>query len=54
MDIRFDDTPAGAQLAVQLTAEELDALGRGTITVTLPEGTAGTSGIVQLVLRGPA
>ena len=53
MDIRFDDTPAGAQLAVHLTAEELEALGRGQLTVTLPEGTAGTSGIVQVVLAGP-
>ena len=54
MDIRFEDTPAGAQVAISLTAEELDALGRGTITVTLPEGTAGTSGVAQVVLSGPS
>ena len=54
MDIRFEDTPAGAQIAISLTAEELEALGKGTLTVTLPEGTAGTSGVAQLVLSGPA
>ena len=54
MDIRFEDTPAGSQIAIALTAEELEALGRGTITVTLPQGTAGTSGVAQVVLSGPA
>lgn len=54
MDIRFDDTPAGAQIAIVLTTEELDALSRGTITVSLPEGTQGTSGVAQVVLSGPA
>ncbi len=54
MDIRFEDTPAGAQIAIALTAEELEALGRGTITVSLPEGTQGTSGVAQVVLSGPA
>lgn len=54
MDIRFDDTPAGSQVRIALTAEELEALGKGTLTVTLPEGTTGTSGIAQLVLTGPA
>jgi hypothetical protein len=54
MDIRFEDTPAGAQIAISLTAQELEALGRGTITVTLPEGTSGTSGVAQVVLSGPA
>ena len=54
MDIRFDDTPGGSQIAIALTTEELAALARGTITVTLPEGTAGTSGIAQVVLSGPA
>ena len=54
MDIRFEDTPAGAQIAISLTAEELEALGKGTLTVTLPEGTPGTSGVAQLVLSGPA
>ena len=54
MDIRFEDTPAGAQIAVSLTAEELAALSRGVLTVTLPEGTAGTSGIAQIVLSGPS
>ncbi len=53
MDIRFEDTPAGAQIAIALTAEELAALSAGTLTVTLPEGTAGTSGVAQLVLSGP-
>ena len=53
MDIRFDDTPAGAQIAIVLTTEELDALSRGTITVSLPEGTQGTSGVAQVVLSGP-
>ena len=52
MDIRFEDTPAGAQIAIALTAEELEALRRGTITVTLPEGTTATSGIAQVVLSG--
>lgn len=54
MDIRFDDTPAGSQVRIALTAEELEALRKGTLTVTLPEGTTGTSGIAQLVLTGPA
>jgi hypothetical protein len=54
MDIRFEDTPAGSQIAIALTSEELEALGRGTITVTLPEGTQGTSGVAQVVLSGPA
>ena len=54
MDIRFEDTPAGSQIAIALTAEELEALGKGTLTVTLPEGTPGTSGVAQLVLTGPA
>ena len=54
MDIRFDDTPAGSQVRIALTAEELEALATGTLTVTLPEGTAGTSGVAQLVLTGPA
>ena len=54
MDIRFDDTPAGSQVSIALTAEELEALRSGTLTVTLPEGTAGTSGVAQLVLTGPA
>ncbi|MCW2665904.1 MAG: hypothetical protein JWN57_866 [Frankiales bacterium] len=53
MDIRFQDTPAGAQIAIALTTEELAALSDGTLTVTLPEGTAGTSGVAQLVLSGP-
>jgi hypothetical protein len=53
MDIRFEDTPAGAQIAIALTAEELEALSRGTITVSLPEGTQGTSGVAQVVLSGP-
>ncbi len=54
MDIRFDETPGGTQVAIALTAEELEALGRGTLTVSLPEGTQGTSGIAQVVLSGPA
>jgi len=54
MDIRFEDTPAGAQLAIALTAQELEVLLTSTLTVTLPEGTQGTSGIAQLVLSGPA
>ena len=54
MDIRFEDTPAGAQIAITLTAEELEALGRGTLTISLPEGTAGTSGVAQVVLSGPS
>jgi len=54
MDIRFDDTPAGSQIAITLTADELAALDKGTITVTLPEGTQGTSGVTQVVLSGPA
>ena len=54
MDIRFEDTPAGAQIAISLTEQELEALGRGTLTITLPEGTSGTSGIAQVVLSGPA
>jgi hypothetical protein len=54
MDIRFDDTPAGSQIAIALTADELEMLGRGTITVTLPEGTPGTSGVTQVVLSGPS
>ena len=54
MDIRFEDTPAGSQISIALTAEELEALGRGTLTVTLPEGTQGTSGVAQVVLSGPA
>ena len=53
MDIRFEDTPAGAQIAIALTAEELEALTRGQITVTLPVGTEGTSGIAQVQLSGP-
>jgi hypothetical protein len=53
MDIRFEETPAGAQIAIALTAEELEALGRGTLTVSLPEGTQGTSGVAQVVLSGP-
>ena len=54
MDIRFEDTPAGSQIAIALTEQELEALSRGTITVTLPEGTQGTSGVAQVVLSGPA
>ncbi len=54
MDIRSRDTPAGSQIAIALTAEELEALGRGTLTVTFPEGTEGMSGVAQLVLSGPA
>jgi hypothetical protein len=54
MDIRFEDTPAGAQITIALTAEELAALQVGTMTVTLPEGTQGTSGVAQVVLSGPA
>ena len=54
MDIRFEDTPAGAQIAITLTAQELEALSRGTITVSLPEGTQATSGVAQVVLSGPA
>lgn len=54
MDIRFEDTPAGAQITIALTGDELEALGRGTLTVSLPEGTSGTSGVAQVVLRGPA
>ncbi len=54
MDIRFEDTPAGAQIAIALTTEELAALARGSITVTLPAGTEGTSGVAQVQLSGPA
>ena len=54
MDIAFDDTPAGTQITIRLTADELEALGRGALTVTMPEGTAGTSGVAQLVLSGPS
>ena len=54
MDIRFEDTPAGAQIAISLTGEELEALSRGTITVSLPAGTEATSGVAQVVLSGPA
>lgn len=54
MDIVFEDTPAGAQIAIRLTADDLAALARGTLTVTLPEGSAGTSGVAQLVLSGPS
>ncbi len=54
MDIRFEDTPAGAQIVIVLTAEELDLLSRGELTVTLPAGTTGTSGVAQVVLSGPS
>ena len=54
MDIRFEDTPAGAQIAIALTAQELTALSQGTLTVTIPAGSEGTSGIAQVVLSGPA
>lgn len=54
MDIRFEDTPAGAQIAITLTAPELAALAEGSLTVTLPVGTAGTSGVAQVVLSGPS
>jgi hypothetical protein len=54
MDIRFEDTPAGAQIAIDLTEQELAALGAGSMTVTLPQGTQGTSGVAQIVLSGPS
>ena len=50
MDITFDETPAGAQIAIRLTTQELEALGRGSLTVTLPVATQATSGIAQLLL----
>lgn len=54
MDIRFEDTPAGSQIAISLTADELAALAQGTLTVSLPAGTEGTSGVAQVVLSGPS
>ena len=54
MDISFDDTPGGAQIAITLTTEELAALAKGELTVTLPAGTEGTSGVAQIKLAGPA
>ena len=53
MDIDFEDTPGGAQVSIRLTEAELEALTRGKITVTLPGGTPGTSGVAQIVLAGP-
>ena len=54
MDITFDETPAGAQIAIRITTQELEALGRGSLTVTLPVATQATSGIAQLLLAGPS
>lgn len=57
MDIRFDETPAGAQVAIALSTDDLAALGRPgtTVTVTIPAGdaVARTLGVAQLVLSGP-
>lgn len=53
MDIRFEDMPAGGQISISLTAEERQALVRGTLTVMMPEGSQASSGSPKVVLSGP-